>query len=67
MSAELKSLVARIVRDAAFRKAFLTKPGTVIDGLPVSPAERRALDRARRRLVLASPDGSAAFIPVEWP
>src|SRR5713226_6065572 len=41
MSVELKSLVERLVHDAAFRKAFLAKPEVILDALPVALAERR--------------------------
>jgi len=67
MSVELKSLVERLVHDAAFRKAFLAKPEVILDALPVALAERRALLRARRRLLLESPGTCASLIPVEWP
>jgi hypothetical protein len=67
MSTLLNSLVERIVRDSAFRKAFLTKPEAILDNQPLSRSERRALVRARRRLLLAGAGHSAALVPVEWP
>ena len=67
MSVELKSLVERLVHDPAFRKAFLAKPEVILNDQPVAPAERRALLRARRRLLLVGPGTGASLIPVEWP
>jgi hypothetical protein len=67
MSAALKSLVVRIVNDSEFRKAFIARPGEMLNNQLISPSERRALLQARRRLMLAGTDRGLAFDPFEWP
>jgi hypothetical protein len=67
MSTVLKSLVERIITDAGFRKLFMSKPQAILDRQVISRSERRALVRARRRLLLAESGREFAFDPFEWP
>jgi hypothetical protein len=67
MSIALKALVERIVNDPGFREAFIAKPRQILDQHVISPAERRALIRARRRLALAGSSHEVVLIPFEWP
>lgn len=67
MSTVLKSLVERIITDAGFRTAFIMKPQQILKSQVISRAERRALLRARRRLILAGSGSEVALTPFEWP
>jgi hypothetical protein len=67
MSAVVKSLVVRIIRDSEFRNAFIARPGEILKHQLISASERRALLQARRRLMLAGTDRDLAFDPFEWP
>jgi hypothetical protein len=68
MSKALQSFVERIVTDPGFRKAFIAMPlQDILKRQVVSPTERRALVRARRRLLMAAPGQQVGFDPFEWP
>ena len=67
MSTVLKSLVERIASDPGFRKSFIDEPQQILKRQVISRSERRALIRARRRLVLAGSGREAAYTPFEWP
>jgi hypothetical protein len=67
MSRPLTLLVERIIRDPAFRKAFLAEPEAVLENQIISSSERRALVRARRRLLAAGPGQDISLNHIEWP
>jgi hypothetical protein len=67
MSAVLKSLVERIAKDPGFRNAFIAKPQEILNNQLISRSERKALIRARRRLLLAGPGRDLDLIGFEWP
>jgi hypothetical protein len=67
MSSVVKALVERLVSDPGFRKAFIDRPREILNAHVMSLPERRALIRARRRLVLAGSGQQIPPIPLEWP
>jgi hypothetical protein len=69
VSAAFKSLVEQIITDAGFRGTFIAKPREALNRQLISAAERRALMRARQRLLLSATDRDipVAYNPFEWP